>query len=170
VALVSLPLDQLDDLDVHEVCRVPLALFVSAHHALAGRPSVSIEDTAGQDFIETPEGFGSRVLVDRAFDRARVTRRIALEIPDLRAAADYVAANLGIAILPRSGFFAPDAVVEVPLAQPIEWVLSAVCPKQRHPSRVVAAFLKLLPTHLAGSEEAPGQSRRSDARNVPFGT
>jgi len=152
VALVSLPADQLGDLSAHEVCRIPCSLFVSPLHPLAGAPGVRLADLGDEDFIETPAGFGTRILADQAFAQARLSRRIVFEIPDLGATADYVAQNLGVALLPRAGFFPAQTLVEVPLVGPrVDWVLSVIHRDEGGPTRVVQAFLDLLPEFLAGT-------------------
>jgi len=146
VALISLPREQLQDLVVHEICRVPLGLFVSPQHRLATSTGVRLQDLVGEDFIETPSGFGSRILVDQAFARCHVVRRCVFEIPDLRVVAEYLAQNLGVAIVPRLGFFSAHSVVEVPLAdQKLDWSLYVVRRAESEPTKVLKAFLELLP-------------------------
>lgn len=148
VALVSLPMDLLHGLATHEICRIPFGLFMSPLHPLAKSSGVRMKDLIAEDFIETPPGFGSRIAVDQAFAQCLVTRRCAFEIPDLRVVADYLAQNLGIAIVPRLGFFSSPSVVEVPLIDlKLDWSLFVV--HQTQPSNVVKAFLDLLPTFIA---------------------
>jgi len=150
VALVSLPADQLRDLSSHEVCRIACSLFVSPHHRLAGARGVHLGDLSNEDFIETPLGFGTRILADQAFERRRLSRRMVFEIADLRTIADYVAQNLGVALLPRVGFFPAHTVVEVPIIDlEMNWTLSVVHRDQGGGNRVVKAFLDLLPEFVA---------------------
>jgi len=159
VALVSLPTDQLRDLSSHEVCRIPFALIVSPLHPLAGSPGVRLADLINEDFIETPPGFGTRILADEVFESRHLSRRMVFEIADLRAIAEYVAQNLGVALLPRSGFFPVEAVVAVPVVDlEMSWVLSVVHQDQGGPNRVVKAFLDLLPEFMKGEPPSPTHS------------
>jgi len=61
-----------------------------------------------------------------------------------------VAQNLGVALLPRMGFFPAHTVVEVPLTDlKLDWVLWVVHRDQSGSNRVVKAFLDLLPEFIA---------------------
>lgn len=87
---------------VREVTAIDLRLVVSTEHRLAGEKSVSITELAGEAFIDFPSGWGNRALVDRAFDGAGISRRVALEIANIADGANFVRSGLGIAFLPAS--------------------------------------------------------------------
>lgn len=94
-----------------------LVLVVPPGHRLAGRRRARLADTAGEDFVTTPSGFGFRALVDGLFAAAGVTPRIALEIGDLATIEGLVGAGLGVALVPER-FAGASGTVGIALAAP----------------------------------------------------
>lgn len=86
---------------LHPLFSCPIDLLVPADHRLAARAGVSVDDIADEDFIDFPEGFGNRQVMDRAFEAAGRNRRVVVEISDVAEAAGYVRAGLGVALVPR---------------------------------------------------------------------
>jgi DNA-binding transcriptional LysR family regulator len=137
------------DLDVRPIRRFRLAAFVAGTHRFAGEREVSLADLAAEPFIELPMGFAQRGVVDDAFARHGLRRRIAVEVMDLATMPQYVANELGVAILPDS--FAAGAelpIRAVPFAGvDLTWTLSVASARGRPLSRAARAFLDLIPHH-----------------------
>ncbi|ROQ54444.1 DNA-binding transcriptional LysR family regulator [Rathayibacter sp. PhB152] len=143
VALLALPVAELDDLAVTTVVRDRYVLLVDSADPLAGLVQPSPADLEGAAFIDTPSGFGNRVSVDRAFRAAGATRRVATEVADLPAIPLFVQAGLGPAVVPRSGIAPLEGVTAIELDWPgLVWEVS-VCSAQR-PSAAVQALTALL--------------------------
>lgn len=73
-----------------------------ARHRLAGRPSVSVSDLAGEQWIAPHAGGPARDyrdLLERLCAEAGFVPRIAFETDDLQAVQAFVAAGLGIALM-----------------------------------------------------------------------
>ena len=87
---------------VSELHSAPMGVFVPNAHRLAGRPSVRLRELAHESFVDFPLGYGSRLVVDKAFEDIGVTRQVSLEVSDSGTAVHYVRHGLGIAILPDS--------------------------------------------------------------------
>ncbi|MFD6162194.1 LysR substrate-binding domain-containing protein [Nocardia sp. NPDC060256] len=81
--------------------RQRLALAVPAHHRLAGRRQVRLDEVADEDFIAMHPGFGMRRIVDELCAAAGLRPRIAFEASDLITVAGLVAAGLGVGVLPE---------------------------------------------------------------------
>lgn len=111
----ALPSPMLGDLHTYPVTSEPMALLVPPAHALAGADRVALRDTAEEVFVDVPEGWGSRTIVDRAFAAHDLTRQIAYELNDAPAIIDFVAHGLGVTIIPPSFAIGSLDVVMVPL-------------------------------------------------------
>ncbi|GLV78376.1 LysR family transcriptional regulator [Streptomyces hygroscopicus] len=139
-----------EHLKARPIKRYHVQLLVPAGHPLAGREAVRLRDIAAQTFVDMPEGFGQRQLVDDAFAKAGLSRQVVIEVSDITTIADYVAHGLGVALLPpdlaeRAG----ETVRAVPLADVrLTWTLSVVASATRPPTRALHAFLDLIPHHI----------------------
>ncbi|MCF2437264.1 LysR substrate-binding domain-containing protein [Streptomyces thinghirensis] len=74
-------------LRVRAVKRYHVQLLVPAGHPLALRKSVRLRDVAGEPFVDMPIGFGQRQIVDDAFTRAELSRRVLIEVSDITTIA-----------------------------------------------------------------------------------
>lgn len=151
VALVSLPDSRLTDLSVRELARSPMVLIVPPGHRFApARRSergahVRLQDLSEEEFVDFPAGFGTRLIVDDLFQKARIRRRISCEVVDVRVIASYVEAGIGIAVVPESAIPETSTVAYVEVVDmKISWPLYAAVLKSAPPTRVVRAFLDLL--------------------------
>jgi len=147
VAFMGLPARDLPGLALLTLATTRFVVVVPAGHALAERTSVTLGDLAGERFIDTPAGFGNRVVIERAFAEARVTRAVTTEVSDLGEVPRFVAADLGIAVVPDLALAAVPGVVALPLVEPeVEWQLSVI--SRRDPSPAVEALLGLFTRHF----------------------
>ncbi|MFE0930597.1 LysR family transcriptional regulator [Streptomyces mutabilis] len=130
--------------------RYDIQLLVPAGHRLADRDDVRLRDIADESFVDMPMGFGQRQIVEDAFTRAELSRRVLIEVSDITTIADYVAHGLGVALLPPDfAEAAGDAVRVVPLGDArLSWTLSVVASATRPPTRALHAFLDLIPHHI----------------------
>ncbi len=78
-----------------------MILACPTSHRLAGRANVSLPDLKDEPFIDFQPGWGTRLIIDRAFADARIERRIAFEVSDLGTLLDLVARGLGVALVPE---------------------------------------------------------------------
>jgi DNA-binding transcriptional LysR family regulator len=76
-------------------------LAVGARHALAGRRTVRLADLAGEAFILFPAGYKLREVTLTACRRAGFEPRVALDGGAMQSALEFVAAGLGVAIMPQ---------------------------------------------------------------------
>lgn len=141
IALVALPPDLTSGLALTPLARFDFAVLLPPGHRLSGRASIDLADLADEAFVDSPAGFGHRVLSDRAFAAAGISRSVRTEIADLPSLGGYVAAGLGVAVVPVS-LVAPIADVEtVPLERPFAWEVSLAT--RPDPAPAVAAFAQL---------------------------
>jgi DNA-binding transcriptional LysR family regulator len=144
LALVSVPGRTPAGVRIWTTHREPLLLILPEGHRLADRAEVGVPDLAGEAFVDFPEGYGNRAVVDRAFAAAGVQRQVAVQVMDITSGASYVREGLGVAILPP--FAVPDrrGLVVRPLAgSDLEWPLGLAVSALRPPSAAARALLEL---------------------------
>ncbi|MFJ8894114.1 LysR family transcriptional regulator [Leifsonia sp. NPDC102414] len=141
VAFLGLP-GRVPDLLYRDLAISPFVAVLPEAHPLAGADAVSVTDLAADRWVDAREGFGNRVTLDRALDTLGVARRVSTELSDLGEIPRFVAARLGVAVMPQLTVLPAAGAVVVPLVERIDWVLSAV--SRTRPSAAAAAMLELL--------------------------
>src|SRR4051812_38431952 len=126
VAFCGLALDDLAGVHTQVLSRQPFVAVLPDGHALAGKEPVSITDLLDDDFVEMPVGFGNRRVVDDWLRRAGLRRRVTLEVPDLSTVPAYVAAGLGVAVVPQQTVARAPGVIVAPLAEELVWELTVI--------------------------------------------
>jgi DNA-binding transcriptional LysR family regulator len=159
LALMGLPAAELDGLNASTLLDTRCVAVLPLDHALATASTLSLAQLSGESFVDTPRGFGNRVVIDREYERQQLRRRVTTEVTDLRSVATFVAAGLGVAILPAGITQPVPGTVHITLEPPaITWTLSIVRRRTEHPSRAVSALLTLLDTWPIGVPAPPGAS------------
>lgn len=116
-----------------ELRSFPMRLLVPATHPLAERRSARLEELEGETFVDLPQGFGSRAVVDRAFAAADLTRSVSIEVGDGSVVADYVRQGLGIAIVPEA-YARTDSIVRslaLTASSGLTWRMCLAAPRDR---------------------------------------
>lgn len=90
------------DVRLQHLLTVPLRLVCPPGHRLIDATTVSLDQLAGERFIDWAPGWGIRAVVDRAFAAAGLSRAIAFEVSDVDNALGLVRLGLGVAFLPHS--------------------------------------------------------------------
>jgi DNA-binding transcriptional LysR family regulator len=142
LAIASLPGHPPGGLTVRPVSAENLVLACDLAHPLAARRAATLDQLAGEPFIDFPPGWGNRAVVDRAFAAAALNRQVPFEVADFAAAAGLVRTGLGIAFLPASVAAALSdlAVIEI-TGQSLVWGISVATPAHRRMSAAARAFL-----------------------------
>ncbi|MFI5840341.1 LysR family transcriptional regulator [Catenuloplanes sp. NPDC051500] len=129
-------------LSVNTLARVRMVAIVPA-----GYPgqSVTLERLAEHPFIDSPAGFGNRVVVDRAYAAAGLQRRVALEVVEIGTAPEYVRHGLGVSIMPVFSVPLDDrGVKSLPIDGPeLWWTLALATATRRRPNAATRRFLQL---------------------------
>jgi LysR family transcriptional regulator, transcription activator of glutamate synthase operon len=118
LALTS-PLPEEPGLATHALGEEELCLAVPAGHRLAGRTEgVRLAEAAGEPFLGFLPGYGLRTTVDAWCREAGFTPRLAFEGGDTATMRGFVAAGLGVGLLPASQHGPPPGVVELTVTRP----------------------------------------------------
>jgi DNA-binding transcriptional LysR family regulator len=131
----------------------PFVAVLPEGHPLAGAGRVRLLDLAGERFIDSRPGFGNRVTLDGALAARGIRRRVETEVSDLGEIPRFVAARLGVAVMPQITVIPAAGAVTVPLEEQIEFRLSVISRVQQ--GAATRALFELLaerldPAQLAG--------------------
>ncbi|MCY8721445.1 LysR family transcriptional regulator [Bacillus sp. S10C12M] len=77
-----------------------LFLFLPKKHVLATREDITLNEIANEPFVIMKEGFALRVTIDHIFEQVNITPNIVFEGEEATTIAGFVAAGLGVSILP----------------------------------------------------------------------
>ncbi len=100
VAVVTLPVDD-ENLTVLPLFTEEMVIAVWRGHRLAGRGEVSIRELAGEPWVLSPENYELREAALNACERAGFTPRVVLDGGETDTLLRFVAAGIGIALVPR---------------------------------------------------------------------
>ena len=100
------------DAEVHTrlIALEPLRLALPREHPLAGRPRLRLADVAGEPFISLRPASALRRLTDELCEQAGFRPDVVFEGDDLSNVRGFVAADLGVAIVPAPRAGSPEAV------------------------------------------------------------
>lgn len=127
-------------LSVTGLARSRYQVLLPPGHQLRGRSEVRLDELRGERFVDAPEGFGNRDVLDAALRPTGFPRDVVVEVMDTSAIAVFVGLGLGVAVLPEV-LIPPDGRIEsVPLTGPaVEWELNVVT--RERPSEAAQALL-----------------------------
>jgi DNA-binding transcriptional LysR family regulator len=94
----------------------PMLLACAPGHPLAGSDTVSLAELADERFVDMPEGWGVRMVTDRAFAAAGIARTVSFELNDSASVIEFVREGLGVALLPGSMAATAPEVHQIPIA------------------------------------------------------
>ncbi len=94
-------IDDPQDLEIAEFLPNELVVIASPRHPLARRQQISLEEIAREPFLVREIGSGTRSDTERIFAEAGLSLRVAMELRSNGAIKQAVAADLGVAIMPR---------------------------------------------------------------------
>ncbi|MFJ4920308.1 LysR family transcriptional regulator [Streptomyces sp. NPDC088725] len=161
VAFVSLPAGRPKGVEVLRLAREPLVLLCPPGHRLAGRGTVPIAELAGEEFVDSPSGWGIRAGVDRTFEQAGIGRIVSVEVADVFTVAELVHAGFGLAFLPGSMLPGNRAHHVCSVDPAPQFELSLIRPDDRPVTAAAQAFIDLARATATaggtpGSEDAEG--------------
>jgi DNA-binding transcriptional LysR family regulator len=79
----------------------PMMLVCHPEHPLTAHETICWSCLENETFVDFHTDWGARQVTDRAFDDAGLERHVALEVNDVHSLLDFVAADLGVALVPR---------------------------------------------------------------------
>lgn len=125
------------------ISRDPLVLLLPPDHPMAEAP-LTLAALANETWIDGPEGYGNRTVVDMAFARAGLSREVALELADSSEVPRFVAAGLGVGFLPPGMPITGEVHSRQLDTDDLRWPLYLATTKDRQHRPTVKAFTNLL--------------------------
>ena len=131
-----------------EVHRDELVLVVPPNHRLVNRSHVSFKELAEEQFVAHNVKTPARTRIFELFAQHRTPLNICIELATLETIKEFVALNVGIAILPRLAVrdeIESGKLVEVPVkGMKIEKVLRIVYRREHSLSHAAKSFLEIV--------------------------
>ncbi|MBZ5753917.1 LysR family transcriptional regulator [Metabacillus rhizolycopersici] len=84
-----------------QLWREELFLIVPSIHHLAKHESITLQEIADEPFVLLEKGNGLRGITDQLFEEAGITPKITFEGEEVHTVAAFVAAGLGVTIIPE---------------------------------------------------------------------
>ncbi|CAF1886842.1 LysR family transcriptional regulator [Bacillus subtilis] len=127
-----------------------LFVFVPNDHPLASRESIPLNEIAGERFILLKKGYALRMTVDELFEKANIQPNIMFEGEEAATAAGFVAAGLGISILPDLKGLDQSKITKIRVSWPeCQRVIGIAWIKGRFLSPVAETFKQYVISHFS---------------------
>ncbi|QFY86908.1 LysR family transcriptional regulator [Bacillus subtilis] len=127
-----------------------LFVFVPNDHPLASRESITLNEIAGERFILLKKGYALRMTVDELFEKANIQPNIMFEGEESATAAGFVAAGLGISILPDLKGLDQSKITKIRVSWPeCQRVIGIAWIKGRFLSPVAETFKQYVISHFS---------------------
>lgn len=143
-----------DDIDIvsRPLIGNPLVVVAPASHPLAGRRRVRFSELANQRFLMREQGSGTRIAIERLFERKGTPFKVKMELGSNEAIKQAVAGGLGLAIMSRHAIntlAGSDGIVELDVQGfPLKRHWYVVTPGGKQLSVVATTFLEFLDEHI----------------------
>jgi DNA-binding transcriptional LysR family regulator len=125
-----------------------MVLVCAPDHRLAKAPAVSLDDLAGESFVDFDPTWGARAISDQAFTTAGVAHPVTIEVNDVHTLLALVAHNLGVALVPEriAAKRGDHVTVGLTPGSAADWQVSVAVPVGTAASLAAEALLGMLPT------------------------
>jgi DNA-binding transcriptional LysR family regulator len=148
LAFVALPNRRLPGVELTALAREPIVLAVPAGHHLSERTSIELAALSDETLVDLPQGWGTRMAIDRSFAAAGVSRTVTYELNDTASMIDFIRHGLAVGLLPQSFVEAPHGIAFVPIrhhAPQFETALAV--PSNRRLSAATRALVDTIKRH-----------------------
>jgi DNA-binding transcriptional LysR family regulator len=131
------------DFELRKLGESPFVVVYSDDTSFDAESPLTLEQVASLPFVDSPEGFGNRDLLDMQFGRYGLQRHVAVESPDAWSIPRLVALGAGVGLVPA--FIAEatgEAVRWSTLIEPeMSWPLHLATSRLHGPSRAGRRFI-----------------------------
>jgi DNA-binding transcriptional LysR family regulator len=148
VAVVTLPVDD-ENLTVVPIFTEEMVVAVWRGHHLAERSEVAISELRGEPWVLSPENYELREAALVACERAGFTPRVVLDGGETDTLLHFVAAGMGVALVPRLAVQGASGLVALPVSdQKLQRSLGVVWRGDRVASPAARALREFLVEEL----------------------
>lgn len=152
LSIVASPAQRVPGVVLEPLHAEPLMFICSERHRLVGGTSVDLGELSEELFIDFPEGWGNRMVIEDAFAAAGAERTVHTEVVGFAMAVDLVRRGFGVAFVVASALSqgGEPGIWAVPTQ--LEWRMQLARPAARPPTEAERAVMR------AYAEAARGQS------------
>jgi DNA-binding transcriptional LysR family regulator len=144
LAFVSIPNGSFPGVTLTPLASEPILLAVPPGHRLENRDVVRLSDLEGETFVESPEGWGTRLITEQALAKAGIQRSVSVQVADLATLTELVRAELGLGFVPRSTLGGNQQVTLIAIEPELSWEISLALPNGRPLSAAAHAFADMV--------------------------
>jgi len=122
---------------------VPLFIVVPASHRYANRPSLSLMELDGEPFVGIKRNCGLKATLQARFEHTGFSLASTYDAEDLYTVAGFIAAGLGVSVLPRTAGLALEGLAWLPIEEEgWVWEIGAMWKKDRFFPPAAQQFLR----------------------------
>lgn len=133
-----------------ELWRDELFLMVPANHPLAQKKQVRLSELEDEQFIHLKRNYILRKTAEKFFSAADITPNITFELDEVSTIAGFVAAGLGVSLLPNDENYNPNKICKIPISDiRCERVIGMAWVNERTVPPSTAAFRDFILQHFA---------------------
>jgi DNA-binding transcriptional LysR family regulator len=148
LAFVALHHHRLPGVELTPLARESIVLAVHADHHLSERTSIELGALTDETFVDLPQGWGTRIAIDRSFAAAGVSRTVTYELNDTASMIDFIRHGLAVGLLPASFVESPHDIAFVPIRHHAPHFETALAvPSNRRLSAATQAFAETIKRH-----------------------
>jgi len=153
--------------ELHRIARMRMVLVCRTDDPLAEVEQVSYGDLTERSFVDFPEQWGNRSLIDAMFAADHAERTVCVEVVDISTALRMVRGRLGLAFLPSEALQGNPDLTSVDLRHPPPGVdLGLAVARERPMSQATRALWHVLLDWSDGNGLDAQARRRRAAVNV----
>jgi aminoethylphosphonate catabolism LysR family transcriptional regulator len=144
---VGVLLHAVDDPRVHcrPYRRQPLRVFAPAGHVLAHRPSLTLKDLQGVEFVLREEGSRTRQTFLAGLAAAGVSIRTSVEMGSREAVREAVAQGLGLGVVAQTAFVPDPRLAALDVGgMDLHTHVHVICLSERRNATLIAGFLRVV--------------------------
>lgn len=108
-------MDAAKPIEWRELWREKLLAIVPINHPLAEKSSITLTELADESFVLLKKGYALRIQLDELFREKDIQPRITFEGDEVATVAGFVAAGLGVSILPEGDEINQKRIIKIPI-------------------------------------------------------
>ena len=148
LGIVTLPSEDAK-IEVRPIFEQSFVAVAPRMHRLAKKSFVSVPDLAEESLVLLERGSSTRRRIDSLFSSLGCATRVAMEFSNYEIIKRYVAAGLGVSLLPEGAVAArKDGVAVLPLRPRFPFTVGIAQRRERRPSHAAKAFLDMAEAHF----------------------
>ncbi len=144
LALLSLSEDSLPGIELRQLHAEPMLFVIPEGHRLAGRKRISLEEVAGEHYVDFPQGWGNRTTVDAAFAALGLQRSVGTEVSSLAFALELIQQGLGVSFLPASTLEQSPNHKTWSIPVPLQWKIQLARSTTREPTAAESVLMQTI--------------------------